>query len=447
MRSVHATLAAPVLRCRPALTLATTGLLLAFPQRARAQQRAGTAATPAAAADTQPVTLAEALREARNRNARLPAAASSVDIARARIREARARLFPRLLAAGDLHLGAPQTYATNDALAQLVAVDTLFGAGRQAATRVTRAALTAATAGYQVTERDVELSVRLWFAAYEQAAAEIAFRRAGLVLLQRYLTEVQSLQAAGQATLSDVLQTRVRLGTEQGDIIAAQSRRDDARVALNELMGRRPDAPLVLAARGAPDAPPVVTSDAWRFTPDVALAEANVAAARAAVGITRAERLPQLTLNANVGTQPLLGPASAGAPLNTGRGTGGELTLGVILPIWDAGVYRARLAQAQLLARQAGENATVVMRESRLAWVRALTELNRLYGEVQTRAQTIPTARDAYLLAESAYRGGSGLSLDVLNAYTLWITANQAYSSAVMRYRQAEAQFIRWGAP
>lgn len=422
-------------------------LAMMLPTNAALAQRSDSVLATRPTSTTEPVSLEEALREARDFNAHLPVAAREVDIARARLREAEGRLFPRLLADGDLHLGAPQTYGTSDARLQLVGVDTLFGAGRRATRAVTRFGVAAAAAGYRVAERDVELAVRLRFSEYGQARSEIAFRQAGLALLQRYLTEIESLQAAGQGVASDVLQTRVRVGTEQSNIIAAQSRLDDARMELNELMGRVPNAPLVLEPVGAPAAPPAVQDDAWRRVPDVALAEANVAAARAAVGITRAERLPQLTLNANVGTEPLLGPASAGAPLNTGRGTGGEITLGFTLPIWDAGVYRARLTQAQLLARQAGDSAVVVMRESRLAWQRAAAELDRLYGEVQARAQTITTARDAYLLAESAYRGGSGLSLDVLNAYTLWITANQDYTNAVLRYRQAEAQFIRWGTP
>lgn len=415
--------------------------------RAQQPNRSATGTSAAAVPVAQPVTLDEALREARRFNAQLPVAQRSVDIVRAQVREAQGRFFPRLLADGDVHLGTPQTYATNDARLQLVGVGTLVGGGRRASLAATRASLVAATFGYRVAERDIELAVRLRASEYEQARLEIAYREAGVVLLDRYLLQVQSLQAAGRGVLSDVLQTQVRLGTERADVVAAQTRMDAARMQLNELMGRVPDAPLVLAPLGSPGPPPSWAGSGWLDAPDVAQAQATTAAARAAVGITRAERRPQLTLNANAGTQPLLGPSAAGAGLNAGRGTGAEVTLGFVLPMWDAGVYRARLQQAQLIARQAGESAVVVMRQSRLAWQQAAAELARLYGEVQTRARTIPTARDAYLIAESAYRGGTGLSVDVLNAYALWVVANQAYTDAVLRYRRAEAQFIRWGAP
>lgn len=400
-----------------------------------------------ASADTAAVrmTLAEVLRAASVANAHLPVAARGVDIAAARLREARARLFPRIALAADLHNGLPQRYASGDGLVQVVGADTLLGGGIRASRRVAQLQVRAAVAGYRVTESDVQLQVRLRYSEFEQAAREIEFRRAGLRLLQRYLTEIRSLQAAGQGLASDVIRTRVRLQTEQADIVAAQTTLDDARMELNELMGRIPSAPLALVPLPPPLGAPLLPGEPWRRVPDVIAAEANRAATAAAVAVTRAERRPQVTAAADVGALPTLGAGTAG--LNNGTGAGGEFTIGLYLPLWDAGVYRARLAQAQLAARQAGDSAVVVLRQSRLAWERAAAELQRLYGEVQARERTIPVARDAYLLAESLYNGGSGTTLEVLDSYSLWVAANQAYANAVLRYRQAEAQYIRWGTP
>lgn len=420
---------------------------LAQPGAVASQPRDTLPMSAPVAAPRDTLTLDEALREALAFNARLPVAARNVDIARERVREARGRLFPRLLFDGDVHSGVPQTYGTGDARFQLVGVDTLMGAGRRAAGAVSRFQVTAAMAGYRATERDVALEVRLRYAEYQQAATEVAFREAGLASLRRYLEIVRSLQAAGQGVSSDVLRTEVRLGTEEADVTAARNRLDGARFALNELMGRAPNAPLALAPLPAPLPPPEITGEPWLASPDVRQAQASARSAQAAVGVTRAERQPQISVSANVGAQPLLGPSSAGSPLNSGRGVGGEITLGFTVPLWDAGVYRSRLAQVQLLARQAGDSATVVLRQSRLAWERAYAELGRLYGEVQRRERTVPVARDSYLLAESTYRGGVGTALEVLDAYTMWIAANQAYADAVLRFRQAQAQLIRWGGP
>ncbi|HEX5436157.1 MAG TPA: TolC family protein [Gemmatimonadaceae bacterium] len=400
------------------------------------------------AAAQQPLSLDDALRQARAANASLPVAALNVRIAQARLREQRGRLYPRVLLDGDVHAGAPQSYGTSDARLQLIAADTLFGGGQLRAGR-TVAALEAqsAGAGYRLAVRDVELNVRLRFSEYEQAEHEIAFRRAGIQRLQRYLTEIRARQAAGQGVTSDVLKTQVQLGTAQADLATAESRLDAARLELNSLMGRAPDSPLSLAPLPAPVAPPDSVNEPWLTTPDVAQAVADSAAAAAAVNITRGERQPQLAVAADFGAQPVLGDTAAGSLLNNGRGVGAELTLSVTLPLWDVGVYRSRLAQATLAARQAGASASVVRRQTRLAWEQATTQLHRLYDEIQTRSRTVPAARDSYLLAESMYNGGAATSLDVLDAYTAWIDANQAYENALLQYRQAHALYLRWGTP
>jgi outer membrane protein TolC len=54
-------------------------------------------------------------------------------------------------------------------------------------------------------------------------------------------------------------------------------------------------------------------------------------------------------------------------------------------------------------------------------------------------------ARDAYLQAESVYRGGQGTALNVLDAYDAWIQADQNRLDVVYSYRVAEAELYRWG--
>jgi outer membrane protein TolC len=77
----------------------------------------------------------------------------------------------------------------------------------------------------------------------------------------------------------------------------------------------------------------------------------------------------------------------------------------------------------------------------------ATTQLSRLYDQVEVWRRNIPTARDAYLQTQSMYAGGAATALEVLDAFTSWITANQAYADAVVRYREAEANYIRWDTP
>ena len=426
---------------------ALVGLLL-FPTVARAQAASLPPNEPSNGRDTEPpVTLDDALREARNANAHLPVTARGVDIARTPVREAKASRSPNLALAGSANTGAPLAYTTSQGAAQVVGAATLFDGGlRRANLSTANYRLQGAGAGYRVTEKEVDLAVRLWFSEFLRAENEIAFREQGIERLRSYLSQVEGRRAAGQPVGSDVLTTQVRVGTEEAALADARRALDEARLQLNDLMGRVPDAPLSVAPLPPPGLPIMFAGSPWLATPDVRAAEANTAATQAAIAATRSERKPQLQVSANLGALPVFGPDSATGP-NSGKGLGGAVLFSLSWPFFDGGVFRARLERARLQAQQARDSEIVVKRQVRFSSQLAAVQLARLYQQVQTWNRYIPTARDAYLQTQSMYTGGAATALEVLDAYTSWINANQAYASAVVRYRQAEANYIRWGTP
>ena len=403
---------------------------------------------PSNARNTEPpLTLEEALREARNANAHLPVAALGVDIARTSVRETKASRSPSLALASTFNTGAPLAYTTSQGAAQIVGAATLLDGGlRRANLSAANYRLQGAGAGFRVIEKDVELAVRVWFSEILRAENEIAFREQGLERLRSYLSQVQGRRAAGQPVGSDLLTTRVRLGTEEAALADAKRALDEARLQLNDLMGRVPDAPLSLAPLPPPGLPIIFAGNPWLETPDVRAAEANTAATQAGIAATRSERRPQLQLSANLGALPVFGPDSATGP-NSGKGLGGAVLFSMSWPFFDGGVFRARLERARLQAQQARDSELVVKRQVRFSSQLAAAQLTRLYQQVETWNRNIPTARDAYLQTQSMYTGGAATALEVLDAYTSWINANQAYTDAVVRYRQAEANYIRWGTP
>ena len=404
------------------------------------------AAAPAAAGT--PLSQDEALAEARRANARLPVARLEAEGAAAGVHEAEGRLLPSLAFDGDLHAGTPKRYASNDARAQLVAELPIYDGGRlRAGVASSAAAADAARAGYHQAEKDLDLEVRSLFATCLEAEQEIAFRRAGIERLRTYRSVIEAQRAGGQGVASDLLKTRVRLGEGDAGIAAAQRRLDEAKLELNELLGRDPDSNLELEPLPAPEAPvDTAESEPWRTAPEIAQAEAATRAAAASVTAVRADRLPQVSLMADVGGQPVWGNSQL-ALLNNGVGWGGELVLAVNLPLWDAGVFRSRVVQAELAEKAAGQRLAVAQRRARLEWQRARAGLRGLYLEVDARARTIETARDSYLQAESLYRGGAGSALEVLDAYDAWSSGSQAHAETVLQYRLAQAELLRWGTP
>jgi outer membrane protein TolC len=403
----------------------------------------------AQAAAQEPLSLEDALREARAANAGLPVAHFDTLLARARVREARGALGPHVGVDGDVHAGTPQAYTGNDGRVQLIADQTLYaGGGLRAGVRMTEAQARAAGARYRVAEKDVELEVRSRFSGFLRIDEELALRREGIARLNTYLAGIQARLAAGQGVAEDLAKTRVRLGAETADLADAERRLDEARLELNDLLGRAPDATLTLAPLPPPAAlTPDSSAESWDVAPDIRSANAEVDAAAAGVAVARAARRPHLSVNADAGVEPLFPGTDSGTGLNTGQGWGMEVTLSLSLPLWDAGATRARVVQAQLGADQARQVATVVTRQARLQWLRAGWALASLYHQVEARRRNVPIAQDSYLQAQSLYRGGAATALDVLDAYAAWIEASEAAADAVLSYRLAAAQLVRWGTP
>ncbi len=388
--------------------------------------------------------LEDALREAHAANAQLPLAAFETRIAAAALREARGALGPRFSLDGDLHGGSPAAYAANDGRLQLLAEQPIYDGGAlQAGVALQRALSNASQARYRQAEQDLDFAVRVGFAQLLELDSVLAVRNEGIARLQSYRAAIEARRAAGEGVAADLLRTQVQLGQAAADLADASRQRDLARLALNDLLGRDPNAPLTLTAGAVP--PPDTVVEGWTGAPEVRQAEARVAAARSGTVLAAAERRPQLDLVVNAGTQSAFG--NSGSAFNNGQGQGVEFLLSFSWPLLDAGGYRARRDQArlQLAAAQAGEVAA--RRQARLAWAAAQSEVAARNREVEIRRQTAATALDSYLSSESLYRGGVATALEVLEAYATWIAANEAVAEAVFNHRVAEAALVRWGTP
>ena len=393
------------------------------------------------------LTLADALREAHAANAQLPLAAFETRIASAALREARGALGPRFSLDGDLHGGRPAAYAANDGRLQLLAEQPIYDGGAlRAGVAIQRALAGASQARYRQAEKDLDFAVRVGFAQLFELDSVMAVRAGGIARLQSYRAAIEARRAAGEGVSGDLLRTQVQLGQAEADLADASRQRDLARLALNDLLGRDPNAPLTLTEEAEPSAPPPDTvAEAWSGAPEVRQAAAQVAAARSGTMLAAAERRPQLDLAVNTGTQPAFG--NSGSAFNNGQGQGVEFLLSFSWPLLDAGGYRARRDQARLRLAEAEAGEVAARRQARLAWAAARAEWDARDQEVEIRRRTAATALDSYLSSESLYRGGVATALEVLEAYTTWIAANEAVAEAVFNRRVAEAELVRWGTP
>ncbi|MGE5345955.1 MAG: TolC family protein, partial [Acidithiobacillales bacterium] len=263
-------------------------------------------------------------------------------------------------------------------------------------------------------------------------------------------------QAEGQGVTADLLRTDVHVAAAEADLVAANQRLDEARMALNDLLGREPSAPIELVPLPPPAPPADAGAAAWGRAPELAEAAALSKAAAADLTAVASERKPHLLAAADVGflgsdTTQLVPPdVKAKDPDATfldrlWRDAGFSVSLYLDLPLWDAGGYRARVYQAQQAVEQARAGEGAVQRRARLEWERAHAALGKIYEQIRILSQAAPDARDSYLATESRYRGGAATSLEVLDAYTASVDSQLRLADAVRRFRIAQALERRWG--
>ena len=208
--------------------------LLAVPALVAAQTQQMTAAQVAQDPSFRPITLAEAIRLAKENNISNITAANSVRSSSLQIRSAKAQLYPSLslsagqgISAGDrvgqsgtlVPYASVWTYNTGLSLSQ-----TLFDAGKS-------------FADVRVAKANVALNVKQQYNAILASKEAEAAARAQLALADQQLQVSIARVNAGAANVSDSLNSVVGVGNAQINILNAQQNARAASAALTRLIG------------------------------------------------------------------------------------------------------------------------------------------------------------------------------------------------------------------
>jgi outer membrane protein len=410
-----------------------------------------------------PLSLGGALALATTGNRRIAEAERSVDAAAARVRDARGRLLPETIGTGRYN-------AYTDPLRNNVSIPTvrgpngevLFGGPASFVIRQQRSGrlnattaipldvtgqiwktLTAAQAGYRgerarawaTTLMQKVAAIRAYFELLEAERLRVVVEQ-NVALDREQLANAQSRYDAGRLTRNELLVVQVSLQDREQELRRRDLVIDQARRALNEVVGRPVDAPTrVLDVEARPDLPAVDTAlrDAFANNPVLAaLLEEQQRLEDTASALARS-RLPRLEGGGTFDwtSETILQPRTIGS--------------GFVGFSWDLGTNDRRAAQQAEARIQAERN--------RLAIERELRELEGAVRDTRDaaaeRLDALDTARAAVGQAEENLRirrqqfdAGRATSEDVLDAQAL--LTRQRATLAVALYqahtRRAELQ-------
>ncbi|WP_372016794.1 efflux transporter outer membrane subunit [Tistrella mobilis] len=259
--------------------------------------------------------------------------------------------------------------------------------------------------------------------AYLQLRAldlQLEIARRTLSAREQTLELQQAQYEAGTIDALDLAQARSERESTRARIPQLEGSRDQAANALGVLLGRTPaeligkDVERGVALDVLPDAPvpPLgLPSELLLRRPDVAVAEQQIAAAAANVGVARAGYFPQISLTASAGRQS----SELADFLSNGAGIWG-LALALTGPIFDFGRTDAQVEAAKSRYEQTAISYRQTVRTAFQDVLDALASRTAAMGQLEAQDAQVAELQRTVELARLRYDAGYAAYLDVLDA-------------------------------
>src|SRR4051812_34290087 len=287
---------------------------------------------------------------------------------------------------------------------------------------------------YQMVATDITLSANVAEAAITQASLndQIDTTNELIGVGRQILSLLEYQKSKGYIGGADIAAQQAQLAQLEASLPPLIKQRDQQNDLIAVLTGRYPaQAPsekFTLASLTLPaDLPLSLPSALVEQRPDVLQAEENMHAASAEIGVARANRLPNVTLSANAGTNAL----AIGQIFGPGTGFW-NIGAALLAPIFDGGTRLHQERVARYAYQQSAEQyrGTVLTAFQNVA--DTLVALEQDANTLKATAKAADAARASLDLARLQYKDGYAAYLSVLNA-------DQAYQQARLSLVQAEA--------
>ncbi|HWU68041.1 MAG TPA: TolC family outer membrane protein [Stenotrophobium sp.] len=346
----------------------------------------------------QALTLREAVTLALDHDPRMQAGQAGVAVSQAIRDEAAAGYRPSVVAsvsAGRSTLRTTALFPTSGARwpnseSIDVSQPLYAGGGISAAADAAASGMDSARETLSDTAAHIVLSAIAAYLDVQRDRAVVGLSQADVQTLEKAYADTHLRTQAGEATHTDEAQAEARLAEAQAQLKSAIARQHVSEAAFRRLTGIAPDE----LVDGWPG--PVIPASLQQAlklsaqAPAVRAAEADARAAKSRITVAGAAGRPQVTLDGSGGSQD-------NTEFGYDRVNEWSLQLKLAMPIYQGGMIRARVSEAQARADQAA----------------ALAEdLRRSYAESATQEWERLQAADEVIRAYESQERAAALALD-----------------------------------
>ncbi|MDX9673839.1 MULTISPECIES: efflux transporter outer membrane subunit [unclassified Pseudomonas] len=259
---------------------------------------------------------------------------------------------------------------------------------------------------------------------------------------QSVLKLVQTRFEAGSATALELAQQKSLVAAQQWQLPRVQQQAEDALIGLAALLGRPVQQVSPQASFAQLQWPPIdagVPSELLSRRPDIARAEAQLAAAEADVKVARAAMLPKLTLTAQLGS-------GANQFDDLLRNPFYNLTAGLVAPIFNNGRLSAERDKAKARQEELLETYRGAIINGFADVEKALNSIRGLDRQRQWQSEELNQAQTAFDIAQSRYQAGAEDLLSVLETQrTLYAAQDQSVQLRLARMQASIALYKALG--
>ncbi|HMH52994.1 MAG TPA: efflux transporter outer membrane subunit [Candidatus Acidoferrum sp.] len=435
------------------LALSLTGCAIVSPKLKPDVPVAGAwnEAAPASAAVVSPtwwrsfesVELSSLVDEALDGSPDLAIATERVHQAEAQVRVVGASLFPMLSAGGDTSThrtsgagGAVTSNATGLSLTASYELD-LWGKNR-AGKRSAESSLAASQFDRDTARLTLISGVATSYFDVLALRTRLGIARENLAIAERVLELVSARARNGAASALDVSRQEATVLSQRAALLPLEQLERQTLAALAVLLGRPPEGFDVQAAGvvdlAVPAVDPGLPAELLVRRPDLASAEAQLAASNADVAAARAALLPSIKLTGTAGlaSGALLSLVSGGTTSAIG------IAASLLQPIFDGGRLRGQKAIAESRERELVETYRKTILSAFVDVEQALAGASRQGQQEQLQDAVQARARESLRLAEVRYRSGADDLLTVLDAQrTLFAAQDQLAQVRLNRLQSA----------
>ncbi|AIL62783.1 efflux transporter outer membrane subunit [Pseudomonas alkylphenolica] len=274
-------------------------------------------------------------------------------------------------------------------------------------------------------------------------AEQVRIAQLNLGNAEDVLRLVQTRYEAGSATALELAQQRSLVAGQARQVPLFEQQLQEARITLATLLGEPVQrlAPIQESLGGVhwPEIGSGIPSELLSRRPDIAAAEARLAAAQANVQVARAAMLPSLTLGADLGSGADTFAQILRSPYYT-------LSAGLAAPIFNNGRLRAERDKARAQQEELLQNYRSSIVAGFADVEKALNAISGVDNQRQWQDQEVEQARTAFTLSESRYRAGAETLLTVLETQrTLYQAQDQQAQLRLARLQGSVALYKALG--